>query len=119
MNYFDDGRLTHKGGLDCEILLVEELLCHRCDSALICSVRTPHSFLREDGFEVGGYRTVGLCPKCDRENPSARAVINSCEEPGRGQLSAAGAQALGDWLREVLPTQIEVSELQVLQARLR
>lgn len=115
MSYFDDGRSECSVGLDCEFLLVKELQCHRCDGDLICSVRAPHSFLREDGSEVVGYRTVALCPECDKANPSARAVIECCRGAVHGQLSAAAAHLLGDWLREVLPTQIEVDELMVLQ----
>ncbi|MEU7141600.1 DUF6300 family protein [Nocardia sp. NPDC046473] len=61
--------------LDLEIAYVDDLPCHRCAGSLICAVRVPHSFLRVDGFEVRGIRTVGLCPRCDSESSAVRAVI--------------------------------------------
>ncbi|MFI6173850.1 DUF6300 family protein [Nocardia sp. NPDC051052] len=112
-----DGRSGDPSGPDCELLLVDDLPCHRCGDTLICSVRAPHSFLREDGTEVRGTRTVGLCPNCDKGNPAARAVIDhfvGYREMAESRLPEA-AMLLGEWLTEVLPAQVDGAQLAMLR----
>ncbi|MFI9402151.1 DUF6300 family protein [Nocardia sp. NPDC052316] len=89
--------------------------CHRCGEVLLCAVRAPHSFLRADGTEVRGTRTVGLCAGCDKENPAARALIDyfaGCREMAGAPEAAI---LLGDWLREVLPAPIDDAQLAMLR----
>ncbi|MCP9624987.1 hypothetical protein FOH10_16625 [Nocardia otitidiscaviarum] len=112
-----DGRVSDSPGLECEFLLVEDLPCHRCGDSLICAVRTRSSFLREDGLEVRGFRTVGLCSNCDRLNPAARAVIDYVA--GRGGMTDSSllefATVLSDWLSEVVPSRIDEAQLAVFR----
>ncbi|MFF3228269.1 DUF6300 family protein [Nocardia suismassiliense] len=89
--------------------------CHRCGDALLCAVRAPHSFLRTDGTEVSGTRTVGLCAGCDKENPAARALIDYFAGCGEVVSEPEAATLLGDWLREVLPARIDDAQLAMLQ----
>ncbi|QBS39355.1 hypothetical protein DMB37_03670 [Nocardia sp. CS682] len=82
---------------------------------MFCAVRVPHSFLRADGTEVGGTRTVGLCADCDKENPAARALIDYFAGCGEAASAPEAATLLGDWLREVLPARIDDAQLAMLQ----
>ncbi|WP_225727200.1 MULTISPECIES: DUF6300 family protein [unclassified Nocardia] len=99
--------------MDFEVSVVDDLPCHRCGDTLICSVRVPHSFLREDGVEVRGMRTVGLCPNCAGDNPAARVVIDHFRA---GSRLLDIAVPLGEWLSEVLPAQVDVAQLAGLRA---
>ncbi len=51
-------------------------------------MRVPHSFVRADGFEVRGVRTVGLCPMCDNENPAVRAIFEHIARHGEPDRAA-------------------------------
>ncbi|MGQ0717047.1 MAG: DUF6300 family protein [Pseudonocardiales bacterium] len=52
-----------------------QLSCHRCLQPPLLAVRVPHSFARPDHVEVRGWRTVPLCPRCDRDDPAAQGVL--------------------------------------------
>ncbi|MBF6330398.1 hypothetical protein IU452_18030 [Nocardia transvalensis] len=80
-------------------------------------MRAPHSFLREDGTEVRGIRTVGLCPNCDKGNPAAHAVIEHVARHREMTCSPLSelAAVLGDWLSEVLPARVDDAQLAVLR----
>ncbi|WP_104476106.1 DUF6300 family protein [Actinokineospora auranticolor] len=82
--------------------LVSDLTCHRCAGELVCAARVPHSFARADGHRVTGSRTVGLCPRCDRDSPAAAAVIAYFTAHGTARADTVGdlAVALRAWLTQ-------------------
>jgi hypothetical protein len=51
------------------------LVCPRCFGDAYLSARVPHRMELSDGGTVRGYRTVVLCPDCDRDNPNAGGVL--------------------------------------------
>lgn len=88
---------------------VGEILCHRCADSLMLSVRVPRSFHRADGVEVLGFRTVGLCARCDAANPAASALLDffGSEHVGSEPEFSVLARLLGQWLMEILFAQLE------------
>lgn len=60
---------------DIQVETTGDLTCHRCEGPLLLAVQVPHSFTRADGHVVSGQRTVGLCERCDREDPAAQGVL--------------------------------------------
>lgn len=94
---------------DLEVAYVDDLPCHRCAGTVLCAMRVPHSFLRTDGFEVRGARTVGLCPECDRESPVARAVIDHIVRYGEvGQANLIEIAALlAELAMRALPAELD------------
>lgn len=95
--------------MDSEISYVDELPCHRCAGTLICAMRVAHSFLRADGFEVRGTRTVGLCPACDSESSVARAVMDHLVRHGdieQADLSEIAA-LLSELAMQALPAELD------------
>lgn len=53
----------------------DDVPCHRCGRPLLLAARVPQSFTRVDGRAVNGYRTVPLCPRCDRDDSAAQGVL--------------------------------------------
>lgn len=51
------------------------LVCPRCSGEAYLSARVPHRMALSGGGTVRGYRTVVLCPDCDRDNPNASGVL--------------------------------------------
>lgn len=97
----------------CDVELVPHLRCHRCSGELICSARVPHSFLRDDGVEVRGFRTVGLCPVCDQGREGAAEVLDHFREHGRvdeGRVDEV-ARLLRTWLGEIGPARVDTDAL--------
>ncbi|MFI6170689.1 DUF6300 family protein [Nocardia sp. NPDC051052] len=83
--------------------------CHRCAGPVICAMRVPHSFLRADGIEVRGTRSVGLCPSCDGESRAARAVIDHLVRHGgfaQADLPEIAA-LLGELASRALPAELD------------
>lgn len=58
-----------------DVDLRDDLSCHRCQGPLLLVVRVPHSFVPTHDERVDGTRGVGLCPACDRDDPSAQGPL--------------------------------------------
>jgi hypothetical protein len=84
---------------DIEILAAPEM-CRRCDGALLFSVQVPHSFVRPDGGEVHGRRTVPLCPRCERDVPAAQGLLAyfTVNETATTETVGDLAALLAEWL---------------------
>ncbi|MET8875641.1 DUF6300 family protein [Nocardia sp. NPDC004604] len=80
---------------------------------MLCALTFPHSFLRADGVEVHGVRTVGLCPVCDAENPAGRAVVSHFSN--HGEVTSAHvddvATLLREWSEEVVRSDVTAADV--------
>lgn len=77
------------------------LVCPRCFGDAYLSARVPHRMALSDGGTVRGYRTVVLCPDCDRDNPNAGGVLaffamHERIDPGTVQEAAP---LIDEWVR--------------------
>lgn len=119
MERAEDGRYRPSIDMTDVSVPVEDFPCHRCGDALVLSVEIPHSFLRADGFQVHGTRNIGLCANCDRERPTARAVIDHFSESddiAAGDMPTVAA-SLHEWLSEMLPARVDDTQAAQLLCR--
>lgn len=60
---------------DVQVEVGGALECPRCSGDAYLSARIPHHMPLSNGGVARGYRTIVLCPDCDRGNPAAFGLL--------------------------------------------
>ncbi|ATY17195.1 hypothetical protein CU254_42255 (plasmid) [Amycolatopsis sp. AA4] len=87
-------------GLEIVLGRTDDLNCRRCGGELLLIVRVPTTTPLPAGDTVDSYRTVELCPRCDRDDQAAQGVLACFAVHERIEHDTVNdlAPALREWL---------------------
>lgn len=93
--------MSASSGDDVTVEIGGGLTCPRCSGPAYLSARIPHRMTLSGGMEARDYRTIMLCPNCDRDNPDAAGLlaffaVHERIDPGTVSQSAA---LIDEWVR--------------------
>lgn len=88
--------------MECQVQVSDAQPCHRCGGELYLTINMPHAGIcNTRGERTGGRRVVGLCPRCDAQDPTSQPLLAYFAIHGGVELEDTEefVRMLDDWVR--------------------